>query len=223
MSPVHHEDVFRAGPTRSWESSVDKAIEEARERGDFDDLPGRGKPLKIESNVYEPEMTLAYSTLKNAGYAPAWMELDRKITAGRAELDAFLERSASFLASRRREIIVRAESVFDPMMPMPASPPPTGRPRSIWRSLVNVLTFASGRTGDPAGSLPARSSNLDDFDAIRLRMRDHYLERAAALDKMIAEFHGALPRNLWHLERTRLTQEAAARRYDARFTEPGDG
>jgi hypothetical protein len=54
-------------------------------------------------------------------------------------------------------------------------------------------------------------------------MRDHYLERAAALDKMIAEFHGALPRNLWHLERTRLTQEAAARRYDARFTEPGDG
>lgn len=219
MSPVHHEDVFRAGPTRSWESSVDKAIEDARERGDFDDLSGHGKPLKIESNIYEPEMTLAYSTLKNAGYAPAWMELDRRINAGRAELDAYLERSASFLASRRREIIVRAASVSDPMMPMPASPPPTGRPRTIWRSLVDGLNFATEAAASPAGPLPA----LTDLDAIQRRMRGQYLERVAALDKLIMEFHAALPRALWHLERSRLTQEAAAHRFDDRFAEPGDG
>ena len=29
-----------------WESPVEKAIREAQERGEFDDLPGAGKPLK---------------------------------------------------------------------------------------------------------------------------------------------------------------------------------
>lgn len=30
---------------QSWESFVDRQIREAQERGDFDDLPGAGKPL----------------------------------------------------------------------------------------------------------------------------------------------------------------------------------
>ena len=218
MSPVRHEDDFRARPIRSWESWVDEAIEEARERGDFDDLPGHGKPLRIETNAYEPEMNLAYSTLKNAGYAPTWMELDREITAGRAELDNFLERSAIVLATLRKQIIAQGRSVPDRVRNAHEPPPRTGRLRTIWRSLVDGLNVASEATASPARPLPT----LDDLDAIQRRMRGQYLERAAALDKLIMEFHGALPRALWHLERSRLTQEAAARRFDARIAEPGD-
>jgi len=218
MSPVRHEDDFRARPIRSWESWVDEAIEEARERGDFDDLPGHGKPLRIETNAYEPEMNLAYSTLKNAGYAPTWMELDREITAGRAELDNFLERSAIVLATLRKQIIAQGRSVPDRVRDAHEPPPRTGRLRTIWRSLVDGLNVASEATASPVRPLPT----LDDLDAIQRRMRGQYLERAAALDKLIMEFHGALPRALWHLERSRLTQEAAARRFNARFAEPGD-
>ena len=218
MSPVRHEDDFRARPIRSWESWVDEAIEEARERGDFDDLPGHGKPLRIETNAYEPEMNLAYSTLKNAGYAPTWMELDREITAGRAELDDFLERSAIVLATLRKQIIAQGRSVPDRVRDAHEPPPRTGRLRTIWRSLVDGLNVASEATASPARPLPT----LDDLDAIQRRMRGQYLERAAALDKLIMDFHGALPRALWHLERSRLTQEAAARRFNARFAEPGD-
>jgi len=218
MSPVRHEDDFRACPIRSWESWVDEAIEEARERGDFDDLPGHGKPLRIETNAYEPEMNLAYSTLKNAGYAPTWMELDREITAGRAELDDFLERSAIVLATLRKQIIAQGRSVPDRVRDAHEPPPRTGRLRTIWRSLVDGLNVASEATASPARPLPT----LDDLDAIQRRMRGQYLERAAALDKQIMEFHGALPRALWHLERSRLTREAAARRFDARFAEPVD-
>jgi len=218
MSPVRHEDDFRACPIRSWESWVDEAIEEARERGDFDDLPGHGKPLRIETNAYEPEMNLAYSTLKNAGYAPTWMELDREITAGRAELDNFLERSAIVLATLRKQIIAQGRSVPDRVRDAHEPPPRTGRLRTIWRSLVDGLNVASEATASPARPLPT----LDDLDAIQRRMRGQYLERAAALDKLVMEFHGALPRALWHLERSRLTQEAAARRFDARTAEPGD-
>ena len=35
----------RKPPGVSWQSWIDKQIEEAMERGDFDDLPGKGKPL----------------------------------------------------------------------------------------------------------------------------------------------------------------------------------
>jgi hypothetical protein len=35
----------RKPPGVSWESWVDKQIREAMDRGDFDDLPGKGKPL----------------------------------------------------------------------------------------------------------------------------------------------------------------------------------
>lgn len=45
-------------------------------------------------------------------------------------------------------------------------------------------------------------------------MREQYLERAAAVDKKVTAFHAALPRNLWHLERMRLTPEAAAKAFD---------
>jgi len=35
----------RKPPGVSWESWIDKQIREGRERGEFDDLPGTGKPL----------------------------------------------------------------------------------------------------------------------------------------------------------------------------------
>lgn len=213
MSPVRHEDDYRTRPIESWESWVDEAIEEARERGDFDNLPGQGKPLTIETNAYDPEMNLAYSTLKSAGYAPTWMELDRQITAGRAELDEFLERSARFLQALRQEIVAQTRRDSDPTRSRREPAPPVGRLRAIWRWLVRFLDIASEPGAKPSRPLPT----LDDLDAIQGRMRGQYLERAAALDKLIVEFHGALPRALWHLERMRLTQEKAARRFDAQM------
>jgi hypothetical protein len=36
----------RKPPGVSWETWIDKQIREAQERGEFDDLPGKGKPLR---------------------------------------------------------------------------------------------------------------------------------------------------------------------------------
>jgi hypothetical protein len=38
--------------TTRWESPVEKAIREAQERGEFDDLPGAGTPL---TNLGDPD------------------------------------------------------------------------------------------------------------------------------------------------------------------------
>lgn len=59
---------------------VEQRIKEALERGDFDDLPGKGKPLPIEDDSMVPdELRLAYKILKNAGCVPPELELHREI------------------------------------------------------------------------------------------------------------------------------------------------
>jgi hypothetical protein len=39
--------------TSRWESAIDKQIREAQERGEFDNLPGAGKPLKGLDEPYD--------------------------------------------------------------------------------------------------------------------------------------------------------------------------
>ena len=59
---------------------VNNLIEEAIERGEFDDLPGKGKPLVFDDNPYlAPGQDLAFGLLKNNGFAPDWIERDKEI------------------------------------------------------------------------------------------------------------------------------------------------
>ena len=54
---------------------AEKKIAEAIERGDFDGLPGRGRPLELNDDSLVPEdLRMAYRILKNAGYVPADLE-----------------------------------------------------------------------------------------------------------------------------------------------------
>jgi hypothetical protein len=41
--------------TSRYETRIDRQIREAQERGDFDNLPGSGKPLKSTTDVYDEE------------------------------------------------------------------------------------------------------------------------------------------------------------------------
>src|SRR5437773_2763589 len=60
---------------KHWESLIDQKIREAIEQGEFDDLPGKGKPVDTSENPFEdPEMRLAHRMLRNAGFAPSWIE-----------------------------------------------------------------------------------------------------------------------------------------------------
>ncbi|MFS8084272.1 MAG: 50S ribosomal protein L31, partial [Acidobacteriota bacterium] len=66
-------------------------IREAIERGEFDDLPGKGEPIDTSVNPFEdPEMRLAHRMLRNAGFAPSWIEerkdIDSEIDIARREL-----------------------------------------------------------------------------------------------------------------------------------------
>ena len=86
---------------KNWESLIDQKIREAMERGEFDDLPGKGQPIDTSENPFEdPEMRLAHRMLRNAGFAPSWIE-ERK------DIDAELEIARNQL-SRTWMILQRA-------------------------------------------------------------------------------------------------------------------
>ncbi|MFN3564783.1 MAG: DnaJ family domain-containing protein [Burkholderiaceae bacterium] len=102
---------------------VERRIAEAIARGDFDDLPGVGKPLALDDDALVPEdVRVAYRILKNAGYVPPELEqiaeVDRLLAAiERAELgDA--ERAR---ASRRlRALLIQIEASGRPATAMRA-------------------------------------------------------------------------------------------------------
>ena len=63
---------------------AEERIREAMQRGDFADLPGKGKPLRLEDDSKIPsDLRMAYKILKNAGYVPEEIELLKQINSTR--------------------------------------------------------------------------------------------------------------------------------------------
>lgn len=86
-----------------FESVVDKLIRESIERGEFDDLSGKGEPVDLSENPFEdPDVRTAYRLLRNAGFAPAWVE-DRK------DIEASLHQA--------RTTLLRARDLYRDEMP----------------------------------------------------------------------------------------------------------
>ncbi len=83
-----------------WDTWIDREIRNAQQRGDFDDLPGAGKPLRIYSNPLAPEWDVASGILKDAGVAPFWVELDKEILAEVAALAKMRHDAARYVAEQ---------------------------------------------------------------------------------------------------------------------------
>ncbi|MEK6221229.1 MAG: DUF1992 domain-containing protein [Chloroflexota bacterium] len=59
----------------SKDRAVDIAVRKAIEEGAFDNLSGKGKPLKINANPYaDAEWRTAFDLLQKEGFALPWME-----------------------------------------------------------------------------------------------------------------------------------------------------
>jgi DnaJ family protein C protein 28 len=96
---------LQVGP--DWETLIERQIREAAEAGMFDDLPGKGKPLRNDDNPYAGDWGLAFHVLRNAGVAPPWIEADKEVRELLGQRDAILARAtagpAPSAAARRRD------------------------------------------------------------------------------------------------------------------------
>jgi len=69
------------------EAVAEERIQEAIRRGDFDNLPGTGKPLELDDDLLvPPELRVANRVLKNAGLVPAEVAERREIAALEASI-----------------------------------------------------------------------------------------------------------------------------------------
>lgn len=86
------------------ERLAEERIKEAQGRGEFDHLPGAGKPLPEEDDLagVEPSLRMACRILKNAGYVPEEVLLRREIADIRQLLQAgvFAEEQSAGIRKR---------------------------------------------------------------------------------------------------------------------------
>ena len=82
---------------------IENKIRAAIERGEFDNLPGKGKPLDLTEYFNTPgDLRLGYAMLKSAGHVPVEVELRREIEALEARLETCTD--GQRCAALRREI-----------------------------------------------------------------------------------------------------------------------
>ena len=70
-------------------SLIDEQIKDAIRKGQFADLPGAGKPLRLDDSAHTPEhMRMAYKILRDNDLVPDWMAQGRELDAAREKLAA---------------------------------------------------------------------------------------------------------------------------------------
>ncbi|MCI4056847.1 DUF1992 domain-containing protein [Bacillus cereus] len=63
----------------TYEDHISSIVKQAEQKGAFDHLPGKGKPLNLDKDLsYNPEKQL-YRTLANNHVLPRWIELSKEI------------------------------------------------------------------------------------------------------------------------------------------------
>ncbi len=71
---------------------VEEQIQEAVARGEFDNLPGTGKPLNLEDDALTGDKAAAYRLLKQNSYAPPEIELLKEIRRENERVEQQLNR-----------------------------------------------------------------------------------------------------------------------------------
>jgi Domain of unknown function (DUF1992) len=78
-----------ASRAMSFHRNADATIKEAIARGEFDNLPGKGKPLDLDAYFATPEdLRMGYSILKSADIIPEEMKLLKQIDGLKKSLDS---------------------------------------------------------------------------------------------------------------------------------------
>ncbi|MDP2847005.1 MAG: DUF1992 domain-containing protein [Humidesulfovibrio sp.] len=89
------------------ERIAEERIRTAQENGEFDDLPGRGKPLDLNDDAHvPPELKMAWRVLKNAGCLPPELEAQREINSAIELLSAMTDEAERYRQMQRLNLMI---------------------------------------------------------------------------------------------------------------------
>jgi len=99
---------------------AERRIQDAIERGEFDNLPGKGKPLPREDDVYHvpPELRMAYKILKNAGCLPPELMLRKEIKELKDLLETMEDEKEVYLCCRHLNFLIMKLNIMRPVSPL---------------------------------------------------------------------------------------------------------
>lgn len=98
---------------------AENRILEAMEAGLFNDLPGKGKPLKLEDDSQiPPELRLAYKVLKMADCLPPELELHKEILQLKDLLAALPDEAEKLRQMRRLNFLVMKLRIMRKVSPL---------------------------------------------------------------------------------------------------------
>ncbi|CAN1192350.1 DnaJ homolog subfamily C member 28 [Linum perenne] len=90
---------------------VEQRIWHSMEEGQFENLPGKGKPLNLDTNPHaDPAEDTLYRILSKNGCAPEWVELNKEIRCQISEWRSVLKKA---LAGNQCSVEDRSERVFE--------------------------------------------------------------------------------------------------------------
>jgi hypothetical protein len=81
--------IFTGGYGMSIEKFVEDQIKKAMAEGEFDNLPGKGKPIDLDAYFQTPEdLRICYSILKGGSFVPEEVQMLKDIEALREQMAA---------------------------------------------------------------------------------------------------------------------------------------
>lgn len=90
-----------------FEKIAEQRIQEAMERGEFDNLPGAGKPLSLEDDSHlPPDLRIAYKILKNADCLPPELELRKEIRTTEELLSGIQDTQEKYRQMKRLNYLI---------------------------------------------------------------------------------------------------------------------
>ncbi|MFN0096069.1 MAG: DUF1992 domain-containing protein [Dehalococcoidia bacterium] len=100
---------------------IESRIQDAMAAGEFDNLAGQGKPLRLHQDGPGGADALGYKILNNGGHLPDWLLLAKEIEQAQAELRKLEERhqwwvdatASSGAWERNWPILVRTRSAIE--------------------------------------------------------------------------------------------------------------
>ena len=98
---------------------ADQRIREAMERGEFDDLAGKGQPLELEDDRHIPQdLRLAYKILKNADCLPREIELRKEIRNTESLLAGIQDTQEKYRQMKKLNFLIMKLNMMRPMSPL---------------------------------------------------------------------------------------------------------
>ena len=90
-----------------FEKIIESRIKKAQEEGAFENLPGRGQPLRLEEDRHIPEdLRMAHKVLKNADCLPPEVHLRKEIRATEDLLAGMTDTSQKYRTLKKLNFLI---------------------------------------------------------------------------------------------------------------------